>query len=183
MTVIIGLEHNGQVYMGGDSMASNGWGQGVTALRKVFRVGPFLIGYTSSFRMGQILQYHLEVRPQELRESDEQYMVAAFIEAVRDCLSKKGYTQITNNREASGDFLVGYRSKLYYVASDFQVNRYAMGLAAVGCGDNYALGAMLAMAEEKPRKRILKAMKIAEQCSTGVCAPFHIEKLPKGKGS
>lgn len=177
MTAILGVEANGHVYMGGDSMAGNGWERGITTLRKVFRTGEFLIGYTSSFRMGQILQHHLIVRPQEKGEPDERYMVVGFIEAVRDVLKAKGYTEISDNREKGGQFLVGYRSGLYMVDGDFQINRYSTGISACGSGRDFSLGAALAMSGLKPRKRILRALEITAQLSPVVCPPFYVEKL------
>lgn len=179
MTCIIGLAHEGKVYIGGDSMSASGWNQRQTKLRKVFHAGQFLIGYTTSFRMGQILQYHLEVRQQQDGETDERYMVVAFAEAVRTCLKDKGYAQVSSNTETGGDFLVGYRGEVYHVSSDFQVNHYADGLQAVGCGEQYAMGAMLALEAtvQDPQKRIRKALKITERLSNGVTGPFYIEVL------
>lgn len=163
--------------MGGDSAAANGWRTRPTALRKVFCLGDFIIGYTSSFRMGQILQYHLDVRQQEADEPDERYMVVAFVDAVRTCLKDKGYTRIDSNQEEGGEFMVGYRSKLYVIQSDFQVQRYAEPFTAVGCGEDYALGALAVTERMKPEKRVLAALKAADRFSNGVCAPFYVETL------
>ncbi len=55
MTCIVGLEHNNSVYIGGDSLGST---SGVTIVRqdkKVFHNGETLIGFTSSYRMGQLV--------------------------------------------------------------------------------------------------------------------------------
>lgn len=178
MTCIVGLAHNGKVYMGGDSMAAGTWDKHVIATRKVFRVGEFLIGYTSSFRMGQILQYHLSVPQQQDGVTDERYMVVDFVEAVRDCLKDKGYASVNSNVEEAGFFLVGYRGNLYYIASNFQVSQWASGIAAVGCGEPYALGAMVALGDKvKPKQRILKALEITSELCNGVCAPFYVETL------
>lgn len=177
MTCIIGIAHEGRVYIGGDSMASDGWCSRQTALRKVFRTGDFLIGYTSSFRMGQILQYHLTVPPQAEGVSNEQYMVVEFVEAVRACLKDKGYAKVDNNREEGGTFLVGYKSELYEVAADFQVNHYINGLVACGSGDAYAMGALVALHKMAPQKRIINALEIASQLACTVCGPFYVEEL------
>ena len=177
MTCIIGIAHEGKVYIGGDSMASNGWNRHSTALRKVFRVGEFLIGYTTSFRMGQILQYHLSVPHQQDGISDERYMVVDFVEAVRTCLKEKGYAKVSNNQEEGGSFLVGYKGVLYQVDSDFQVNHYLNGMAACGSGESYALGALLALENLSPKKRILKSLEISAQLAATVCEPFYVEVL------
>ena len=60
MTCIVGLEHDGKVYMGGDSAAVGGMDVYPSRIPKVFQAGRYLIGYTTSFRMGQLLQYGLD---------------------------------------------------------------------------------------------------------------------------
>lgn len=177
MTCIIGLEYEGRVYIGGDSMSSSGNDRLETRLRKVFRAGPFLIGYTTSFRMGQILQYHLSVRQQQDGETDERYMVVAFVEAARECLKDKGFTTINSNNEQAGSFLVGYKSSLYEVCSDFQVNQWVSGIATLGAGTEYALGAMVALDTLKPEERIKRALEITCQLCPTVCGPFVVEVL------
>jgi hypothetical protein len=55
MTCIVGIVENGKVYMGGDAAGVNGYSVRVRKDPKLFKVGEFLFGYTSSFRMGQLL--------------------------------------------------------------------------------------------------------------------------------
>lgn len=178
MTCIIGLEHEGNVYIGADSSAVEGWTVRQTVLSKVFQRGDFLIGYTSSFRMGQILQHHLIVRAQEEGEADDAYMVCAFVEAVRKYLREKAYTKIEDSREQGGIFLAGYNGRLYRINSDFQVGCVRDGLDAVGSGAEFALGAVKALGRSlPPRKRIKRALRVAAYFSGSVCGPFKVLKL------
>jgi hypothetical protein len=156
-------------------MALAGYTQQKTALKKVFKVGGFLIGYTSSFRMGQILQHHLDVPEQDPSMPDEKYMVTVFIEAVRGVLKDFGYTKVDSNKEENGTFLVGYKDKLHYVGSDLQLNRTTNGIDSVGAGNEFAMGALLATPKMKPKKRILKALKIAGKLSCAVLEPYYVE--------
>lgn len=55
MTCVVGLVDKGTVYIGVDSAAVQGWTRRKSRVAKVFHRGPFLIGYTTSFRMGQLL--------------------------------------------------------------------------------------------------------------------------------
>jgi ATP-dependent protease HslVU (ClpYQ) peptidase subunit len=174
MTCIVGLEDNGEVYVGADSAAADGWEVRQTRQPKVFRRGEFIIGYTTSFRMGQILQHHLEVRLQKQDEPDDAFMVCAFIEAVRDCLKKHGFAKVENNVEEGGAFIVGYHGSVYEVNGDFQVNSMADGFSALGCGGPYALGVMEALKHLGPRERIMEALRIAAHFSGGVCGPFSV---------
>ena len=97
MTCLIGLVEDGKVYMGGDSAAVTGYDTRQAKAPKVFENGEFLMGYTTSFRMGQLLQYHLTIPKQTSHESDMSYMVTTFIDAVRDCFKNQGFTTINNN--------------------------------------------------------------------------------------
>ena len=60
MTCIVGLVHEGVVYIGGDSAGVAGLSLVVRADEKVLRNGDFLMGFTTSFRMGQLLRYKLD---------------------------------------------------------------------------------------------------------------------------
>lgn len=180
MTCIVGIAIEGQVYIGADSAAVSGWTVRPTTISKVFRLDPFLIGYTSSFRMGQILQHHLSVAPQE-DESDIRYMVVAFAESVRTCLKDHGFATVDDNREKGGQFLVGYRGHLYSIESDYQVNEAAEGFDACGAGAEYALGAMQALERRPPEDRIRAALEISAQFSGAVLAPFHVLKTEQGE--
>lgn len=180
MTCIIGLEHEGSVYIGADSAAVDINSYAIDAIRfpKVFQTGLFLMGYTTSFRMGQLLEHNLSVRDQAKKEYDITYLVTAFIKDVRKVLSLGGFTKIDNNEESGGDFLLGFNNKLYAVFSDFHVNSYTAGLAAVGCGGEVAIGAMVALENsiKDPEERIKRALEIVASRSAGVCGPFHILK-------
>ena len=177
MTCIIGLETPDGVIMGGDSGSSNGYDHSATRLKKVFRRGSFLIGYTTSFRMGQILQYNLDVARQTKKQDDLEYLATSFIDAVRDCLKAGGFKKVENEQESGGTFLVGYKGKVYQVNADFQVNSSRDGFSAVGCGEDFAKGAMFCNDTLSPRKRIKKALKAAEHFSNGVYGPYHIIEM------
>ena len=176
MTCIIGLVDRGIVYMGADSMAANGWNARVTKLPKVFKRDDFLIGYTTSFRMGQLLQHRLVI-PARGQEPVMDYMVCSFVESVRGCLKDNGYTKIEHNTEEGGQFLVGYGNRLFVIHSDFQVNEHAEGYDAIGCASSYVLGAMRALADLRPKQRILDSLKIAAHFSSGVQRPFYVKVL------
>jgi len=175
LTCIIGLETDNGVIIGGDSGSSDGYDIHVTRLKKVFKQGKFLIGYTSSFRMGQILQYRLEVDPQKKDQNDLEYLATTFIDAVRKCLKEGGYKKVEHEQESGGTFLVGYKKRLYTVDSDFQVNSNSDGFWAIGSGKDFALGCMLMNKSLSPKKRIKQALKAAGHFSSSVCGPYHVK--------
>jgi len=177
MTCIVGLVERGTVYVGADSASVSGWTSRVTRLPKVFRKGPFLIGYTTSFRMGQLLEHSLHVPAQGKERDDMRFMVTVFVEHVRQLLKDRGMAKVEANAESGGQFLVGYNRRLYSVQTDFQVNEMADGFDAVGSGAEYALGALAALRGKPPAQRLKRALQISSHFNMGVCAPFFVRSM------
>lgn len=167
MTCIAALVHNGRVYMGGDSAAVDGSDLVLYSSPKVFRNGDFVMGYTTSFRMGNLLQHALVPPRHHPNDDVHKYMVTEFVDAVRACLETGGYT-------VGGNFLVGFQGRLFSILADYQVGEGLDGFMACGCGEKYALGS-LGTSKGHPRKRVLTALAQAERFSGGVRAPFHVE--------
>jgi ATP-dependent protease HslVU (ClpYQ) peptidase subunit len=174
VTCIVGVAQDGKVTIGGDSAGVSGWDLSVRADPKVFKSGPFVMGFTSSFRMGQLLQHRLSVAERPAGQEVERFMVVTFIDAVRGCLTEGGFKKVDSGVESGGVFLVGYQGRLFEVHSDFQVAEAADGLGACGCGESYALGALDATPDLKPKRRVLNALAIAERRSAGVAGPFKV---------
>lgn len=177
MTCIVAVAHEGSVTIGGDSAGVAGYSISVRGDTKVFRNGPYLMGFTSSFRMGQLL-HHAFVPPKPSSERTlDRFMVTAFVDAVRTCLEEGGYLTNKNGVHEGGTFIVGVRGQLFVVESDFQVGRYADGYAAVGCGQDIALGSLHTSVRLPPRTRVKLALEAAAHHSAGVAAPFTIRRL------
>ena len=175
MTCIVGLVHEGVVYIGGDSAGVAGLSLTVRADEKVFRNSDFLMGFTTSFRMGQLLRYSLKPPRRHPDDDIHQYMVVDFVNAVRGCLKAGGYASKEDEVESGGTFLVGYAGHLFTVNSDYQVGIPEDGFAAVGSGQDIALGALFAtQGQATPRDRVLTALRSAERFNAGVRGPFHI---------
>jgi ATP-dependent protease HslVU (ClpYQ) peptidase subunit len=177
MTCIVGMIADGRIYMGGDSAGVSDWSLMIRADRKVFRNGPFLIGFTSSFRMGQLLEHAFSPPARRIEQDVYAYMVTDFIDSVRYCLKNGGFAETNNGVEKGGEFLVGYERRIFYVASDYQVGESVDGMAACGCGREIALGALFATPTVSPIDRVRIALEAAERLSAGVRAPFHIEEM------
>src|SRR5271170_3977037 len=128
MTCIVGLMDKGDVYMGGDSAGVSGLSISIRADEKVFVNGPFIMGFTTSFRMGQLLRYKFSPPEQTSHQDNMQYMVTSFIDTARKCFEDNGFGE----KRRGGTFLVGYKGQLYTIDSDFQVGLPADTYDAVG---------------------------------------------------
>lgn len=180
MTCIIGLIKNKKVYIGGDSAGVGGNDVTLRKDTKVFRTGKFIIGYTSSFRMGQLLRFKLKLTKQERGVSDYEYMCTTFIDSVRKCLKNGGYTIVKDESERIGTFLVGYKNRLYKIEGDLQVGESYENFNSVGCGEDYAKGALdiiLKYSKGYSAEKIIeKALTTVVKFSSGVRPPFNILK-------
>ena len=174
MTCIAGVTDGTTVWIGGDSAAAAGYSYSIRADKKVFHNGEFIMGFTDSFRMGQLLQYKLQIPPQKENQNIMKYMVTDFIDAVRDCLNTNGYGKTENKVESGGTFLVGYRGHLFAIYSDYQVEENLDGLNAVGCGADIARGVLYATKDMYPESRIELAIEAAANYNSGVMLPVHI---------
>jgi len=142
MTCVVGVRHEGVIYIGADSLSSDRVEAQVRKDPKVFTLGEFVIGFTSSWRMGQVLRYHFKL-PAIPDDIDlHAYMVLHFVEELRTVAKKAAIAEVQNSVESLGKFLVGVRGRLFCIESDFQVGEGVQDYAAVGSGSAYALGAM-----------------------------------------
>lgn len=174
MTCIVGIAENGKVYIGGDSAGVAGLDLTVRADEKVFKNDECLFGFTSSFRMGQILRFSFDIPSRAEKTDDYKYLVTTFIDAVRSSLKSGGYATTKDGGEQGGTFLLGYRGKLYTIEGDYQVAAAVDGFSSCGCGDAIARGSLFSTTGKPPIERIEIALKAAERFSAGVRGPFLI---------
>ncbi|AZO34188.1 MAG: hypothetical protein EOS76_01490 [Mesorhizobium sp.] len=174
MTCIVGLVSGKEVLIGGDSAGVSRLDLIVRSDSKVFRNGPFVIGFTTSFRMGQLLAHSFTPPVRRTDQDVYAFMVTDFVNEVRACLKNGGYAVRVNEAEKGGDFLVAYEGRLFVISSDYQVGENMDGIAACGCGAQIALGAMFATPKVNPKERVILALQAAENFSAGVRGPFLI---------
>jgi len=177
MTCIVGIEHMGSVWLGGDSAASEEGGTGIhrRTAPKVFRSGEFVIGYTSSFRIGQLLQYSFAPPAIPSNVDLMRYLVVDFVDAFRSVLRDKGCLETDDGSESGGTILVGIHGCLFTIEDDFNVGRTPYGYLAVGCGEDPALGALHATKHSRnPRHRILEALRAATEFCSAVRPPYTV---------
>jgi 20S proteasome alpha/beta subunit len=175
MTCIVGITDGQTVTIGGDSAGSDGWHVAVRSDSKVFQVGSYLMGFTTSYRMGQLLRYSLAVGDPDTWDIDR-FMATTFIDAVRDCLSRGGYAKTEDGQEQGGQFLVGIHGRLYVVGDDYQIGHTISGYAAVGSGYLVALGSLHSTARSPAdsRQRAVLALEAAAELTEGVRPPFTV---------
>ncbi len=179
MTCIVGLIDKGNVLIGADSIASNYQNTWVLRNRKVFRRGVYIMGFTGSPRMQQLIMYAGEdpPRPPQKKTDLHRFLCMDWVNWVREIYKSGGILRTQEGVESAGSFLVATQGRLFHVESDFQVGESACGFDAVGSGDEVALGSLFTSKDMPPRKRIHTALAAAEQWCEGVGRPFRILTL------
>ena len=182
MTCIVGLIDKGKIYIGGDSAGTSNNRVVIRKDKKVFiRDDKFIMGFTTSFRMGQLLMCddRFSIRDQNTGEDDFHYMINAFIPAIQKLFADGGFLVKDNEEISGGTFLVGYNKRLYKIEANFQVGESIDNYDACGCGEEYALGSLFTTqkTELTSEQRILIALESASEFSTSVAPPFNILNL------
>lgn len=183
MTCIVGIAENDKVYMGADSCASDYYSWLQYDHPKICEVGEFLIGCCGSMRMIDLLTYSLTGCIQRPEDSDDKFMRTTFISNVKDCFKSGGF----GTEEKGGNFLVGYKGKLYEIQDDFSVVNSSQWGMSVGSGQLVARGSLYttkvgqikltgdATLTLTPEHRILLSLQAAESAIPSVRGPFYIK--------
>ena len=179
MTCIAAVREGKRIVMGGDAAGVAGYSLYNRADNKVFIKQNMIFGFTSSFRMGNLLRWQLEIPKHPLGMSVLEYMNVPFIESVRGLLKEKGFSTTKDNQEEGGTFLVGYKGKLFRVEDDFQVALHRDKFLACGCGESFALATLYTLRDKKipAKQKITQALVTAEYFSAAVRKPFVILEL------
>ncbi len=181
MTCIVGLVDDDKVYLGADSFIGSCHSWKDNGGHKLFRLkDDFIIGCTSSYRMIDLLTYKLhEWDGLHLVPNPVEWMKTVFINKVKDLFKDEGFAVVENNVEEGGFFLVGFRGKLFAIASDYCVIDQTRTGEAMGSGNDAALGSLYTTKNwrMKPENRVRIALEAAEAVVPTVRRPFNIEIL------
>lgn len=189
MTCIVALTDNGKVYLGGDAAASDDR-SGVIFQRidpKVFKVGDYGIGFTDSFRMGQILQYNWNPPKYNLTKTNvglDKFMRTKFVDSVKEAFLAHGYGKFGSSASEDGDeggifiITVAGTGRIFTMDSDFHISEVDVPYMAEGSGQQVALGSLHSTGLVKtPRKRVRMALEAASKFVMSVRGPFTIIEL------
>lgn len=179
MTCIVALQHEGKVFVGGDAAATNTWSlsQITIARPKVFTKSDMIFGFAGSPRDMLTVQYKTHFDRWHPDVCLEEYMVCSVSEAIRNSLKAAGSVRIADSVETMDSvFLVAFRNELFAIYSDFSVIRSSDPFAAIGSGEDLALGSLYTSPPDMdPTQRVLKALEAAAKFNAGVKAPFTVK--------
>ena len=176
MTLIVGLSTPDGTYLAADSLGSNGHTYSLVKQPKLFRNGKLGLGYTGSFRLGQLLQHNLSPTPRAEGQELHEYLVSYLTSDVRQCLKDGGHAHVESGVESGGLFLIAAEDRVFTMQSDYSVLERVDGYDAVGSGEDYALAALHATRTLNlpPLQRLRLALEAAEANVTTVRGPWWV---------
>lgn len=175
MSCVVGIKHEGGVYMASDGFATTNDGEiRPIVADKIIRNKNYIIGYTGSVRTGQILEPRFGFDPPDKIED--------LIEALREYLYARGCVAIAEEgiQMQTCNFLIGYQSQLYEILMDFQLNKTVGNFTAIGSGASYAFGALHVLNKMKkmnPLDKLEHALDAATRFHNCCGPPYQFEKL------
>lgn len=180
MTCIVGIvdKENGVTYIGGDSLGSSSSFKCVRNDRKVFKVkgsNNSCIGFTTSYRMGNLLTYCGNLIP-ENEILNHETMVVNFVPRIIKLFGSHGFQENKSGELSGGTFLVAQDDRLFKIQSDYQVEEHIENYNACGCGSIAALGSLHSTSKLNlsPIERIRLSLQAATAFIPGVEPPFYI---------
>lgn len=184
MTCIVGKAVDGRIYMGADSCAAGDWFYYPCDRPKIFKKEHLLIGFTSTYRWGDILEHELEV-PRFIsgRQLAMTYLVKELVPAIRRAMDKSGHLHKEDGVEDGGTALIGCDGQVFIIQDDFSILPGPEYGIACGCGQEVAMAALKAMmlcgTTVDPEMQIYYALRTAGEMTNGVCGPYHMIKMAK----
>jgi ATP-dependent protease HslVU (ClpYQ) peptidase subunit len=172
VTIVIGIPHDGRVYLGADTQAT-----GDNTIRrhhepKVWRAAGMVFGLAGSPRERQIIQYATTIPPRSGKL--HAWLCTDFVAAIRRARRSSGYDEMDGDgTECGPNMMIGVEGRLFVMYSDYQVSEFPLG-AAIGSAEDVALGAMFATRGSKmaPRRRVEVALQAACTHDTYCSPPF-----------
>lgn len=185
MTAIVGLVHDGEVWLGGDRSVAAGSMLIPNRQPKVWRSGQMVIGCSGEQAWWTAWLEELSPDPGGHWRPDDplRWLSTTCMQSLRQRLTEWGRIgkAADGTEQCDGDALVGIDGQLYEInANGFTVVQCADPVAGIGCGGNLVIGAASALrALDWPDGLdvpwvLRESLEIAERFCAYVRAPFDV---------
>jgi ATP-dependent protease HslVU (ClpYQ) peptidase subunit len=175
MTCIVSFFDNNKIVLAGDKCGSNGFTRSLVKEPKVFFIKDFMIGYTSSFRMGQILKYLWNPPERTVSQTTEKYLYSIVADSIRKTFKDHGFVAKSSmDEEIFGDFVICYDNRIFVMYSDLSILEHDQDIVCVGSGEYHAKVAIQILKEYESDFKIIldRAFKIVSTNVASVSPEF-----------
>lgn len=172
MTCVVGISHNGSVYIGGDRGSSDGASILPLTRPKVARNGDYLIGYAGSQGIGELAHF---INMPPITKDIHKTLRTTFVSNLKDAIET--YGNASHLEDNSTDWLVGVNGKLFEISSeDWHIAEFEY--TAIGSGGTLALGSLHTTRSWKDQeKRIRYSLQAAVDISPTCLDPIDIYSI------
>jgi hypothetical protein len=191
MTCVVAYEHEGSVYLGGDSYLCNdaqGEFYNLCSESKVYRVGNIGVGVCGNVSCEQALEELLRKLVKSDQVVDLKFVKSELIPKFRRILKRRGLlTEGENGLEMIGKscFILAFGGKAYFLEEDLSIWNAQVPYNSVGAGEKPAKSAFEAMEllekdlkiKITPEKKVEIALKTAANLHHQVSGPFTYVKV------
>lgn len=183
MTAILAYANGRDVWMGGDSLAMDGWTRIICGERKVWQTGELLFGGSGVLSVVQKLKRTATIPPQTDDGDPLDYLIGVVVPALRAALKAAEMSMFSE--ECNTALLIGYRGCIYDVTPSFGIVPVINGIRGMGAGSDVAVGAFEAFTFDydfRPPADVVelsmrRALQIAAEHNATVAAPFYVEHI------
>lgn len=161
MTCVVAYKENGKIYMGADTIGSDeNMRVSHRMNKKVWKKFDMIFGISGSYRIGQLVQYSLEIPEHDDSKNDMAYFLEDFIPSFIKCLKENEIT-LDEGELKEFNMLIGYKGNIYRLESDFNIGINKECYDVIGSGEDIATGALFILAKDKklkPKQKIKLAL-------------------------
>ena len=167
-------EINNKIYMAGERGASDDGTILALSSPKVWKLGPYLIGYAGSMD-GERIRYNFNPYVPDIKDTDK-FMQTKFIKQLRAFYND---FWVDTSKEGDLGLIIAVRGNIYeHSSADMSLSKYTLPYLAMGSGAEYAYGYLNATEKSKdPRKRVVGAVNAAIKFSPSCMGPIDVVSI------
>jgi ATP-dependent protease HslVU (ClpYQ) peptidase subunit len=175
MTVLAVVRHEGKIFMAGDRGASDDNTILSLTAPKVWKLGPYLIGYAGALD-GERIRYNFNPYVPDIKDTDK-FMQTKFIKQLRNFYND---WWVDTSKEGDLGLIICIRGQIYEHSSvDMSLSKYNLDYLAMGSGAEYAYGYLNATENSKDAqvKRVVGAVNSAIRFSPSCMGPVDVVSI------
>ena len=171
MTVLAVVRHENKVYMAGDRGASDDNTILSLTAPKVWKLGPYLLGYAGALD-GERIRYNFNPYVPDIKDIDK-FMQTKFIKQLKNFYND---WWVDTGKEADLGLIICVKGQIYeHNAVDMSLSKYSTPYIAMGSGAEYAYGVLYATDKQKnARNRVIQAVNAAIKFSPSCMGPVDV---------
>ena len=177
MTCVVGIETKAGAIIGADSFIGSSAYADAKVSAKVYSRNGWTVGVAGSARFANLLE-HVFKWPKAPTTDDMGAVVRLAVDIAKAVSGDDlCFSTSSGQRSLESELMIVVAGRIYTSGSNLGVYRSRRGYAAIGSGDQYALGALHATRGQPPRARVVTALRAAAAHTPTVAGPFRILRV------